>query len=470
MSLTSSRVDSASELFQTADTPSNAAQTSTRPPRGAIAGVWHWLVALVDQALVSGTRFLATIIVGRACGAGELGTYTLAFSLLVLVGCFQEAIVTTPYAVFGQRLRRRSRATYAGAVARMHFTAAAGSAVLLLVLAAIGFIFHIRALPTIALVLAITLPCSLAIEFVRRFALAELDVHAAALLDAGVAGIQLVLLFVLAQLKWLDARIALLAVGLAYVTPAVLWWSFYGKSRMRRGSSTTPYWGRNWTLGRWLVASQVMSVIHGFMPAWLLALLVGTSATGEFVAYLNLALLANPLIFAVGNLLTPRAAHALATGGRQATQQLVLRVLLYFVALMAVFSLGLSLAGSTIVRFIYGHSFVGSEKIAGLLGLAAIMWSISATCGSGLVALGRPRWGFVASCSGSIVTLLSITILAPSWTVYGATLGLLMGSTTAASIHAWAFIRVSGGLRMERFASSTPDFEHRFATQDMTNA
>jgi O-antigen/teichoic acid export membrane protein len=424
----------------------------------------------VDQALVSGTRFLATIIVGRYCGAGELGTYTLAFSLLVLVGCFQEAIVTTPYAVFGQRLRRRSRATYAGAVARMHFTAAACSAVLLLALAVIGFIFQIHALPTIALVLAITLPCSLAIEFVRRFALAELDVQAAALLDAGVAGIQLMLLFLLAQLKWLDARIALLAVGIAYVTPAVLWWTLYGKSRMRSGTSTTPYWRRNWTLGRWLVASQLMAVVHGFMPAWLLALLVGTSATGEFVAYLNLALLANPLIFAVGNLLTPRAAHALATGGRQAAQQLVFRVLLYFVALMAVFALGLSVAGHTIVQFIYGHSFVGSEKIAGLLGLAAIMWSISATCGSGLVALGRPRWGFVASCMGSIVTVLSITILAPSWTVYGATLGLLMGSATAAAVHVWAFIRVSGGLRMERFASSKPDFEHRFATQDLTNA
>src|SRR5436190_12762522 len=116
MSVTSSPVDSATERFRVADPPASSAQTSTPTTRAAIAGVWHWLVALVDQALVSGTRFLATIIVGRYCGAGELGTYTLAFSLLVLVGCFQEAIVTTPYAVFGQRLRRRSRATYAGAV------------------------------------------------------------------------------------------------------------------------------------------------------------------------------------------------------------------------------------------------------------------------------------------------------------------------------------------------------------------
>src|SRR4051812_29771283 len=223
MSVTSTTVEIDIEPNQCANAPpAKSLQGRPRSQRVAIAGIWHWIVALIDQALVSGTRFLATIIVGRYCGPRELGTYSLAFSLLVLGGCFQEAIVTTPYAVLGQRLRRRSRATYAGAAARMHIMAAAGGAGLLLVLVIFGFIFQIQALPTIALVLAFTVPCSLAIEFARRFALAELDVHTAAWLDAAVTGIQLVLLIVLAQFKSLDARVALIAVGVAYITPALL--------------------------------------------------------------------------------------------------------------------------------------------------------------------------------------------------------------------------------------------------------
>ena len=85
------------------------------------------------------------------------------------------------------------------------------SAVLLFGLALIAYLLHIHALPTVALVLAVTLPCSLGIEFVRRFALAELDVRSAALLDAGVTGIQLFLLVLLAQISWLNAPIALLS-------------------------------------------------------------------------------------------------------------------------------------------------------------------------------------------------------------------------------------------------------------------
>src|SRR3954471_8309275 len=246
MSVTSTTVEIDIEPNQCANAPpAKSLQGRPRSQRVAIAGIWHWIVALIDQALVSGTRFLATIIVGRYCGPQELGTYSLAFSLLVLGGCFQEAIVTTPYAVLGQRLRRRSRATYAGAVARMHITAAIGSAMALLVIALVGFMLQIQSLPTIALVLAFTLPCSLAIEFARRFALAELNVHSAAWLDAAVTGIQLVLLILLAQVKWLDARVALMAVGVAYVTPAIFWWGLCGKLRMRLGAPTTLYWRRN---------------------------------------------------------------------------------------------------------------------------------------------------------------------------------------------------------------------------------
>src|SRR3954468_14034233 len=238
MSVTSTTVEIDIEPNQCANAPpAKSLQGRPRSQRVAIAGIWHWIVALIDQALVSGTRFLATIIVGRYCGPREAGPYSLAFSLLVLGGCFQEAIVTTPYAVLGQRLRRRSRSMYAGAIARMHFSAAVGGAILLVALAIVGFVFKVQALPAVALVLAVTLPCSLAIEFVRRFSLAELNVQTATWLDASVTGLQLLLLLLLAQLKWLDARIALLAVGAAYVTPALVWWRMFGKARVPLAAS-----------------------------------------------------------------------------------------------------------------------------------------------------------------------------------------------------------------------------------------
>src|SRR5215212_13702 len=184
----SSSLDSSIEEFRATNTSAKTRQLSTASQRSARkTDIRHWLLALVDQGFVSGTRFLATILVGRYCGPEELGTYSLAFSLLVLAGCFQEAMITTPYAVFGQRLRARSRTAYAGAVARMHLLAAVASSVIFVALGLVALVRQSPAFATIAFVLAVTLPCSLVAEFVRRFALAELKVQAAALLDAAIA-------------------------------------------------------------------------------------------------------------------------------------------------------------------------------------------------------------------------------------------------------------------------------------------
>src|SRR5688572_6266877 len=64
-----------------------------------------WLLAVIDQAIVSGTRFATTIFLGRAAGAVELGHYSIAFMTFLALGCLQEALVTTPYAIHCHRLR-----------------------------------------------------------------------------------------------------------------------------------------------------------------------------------------------------------------------------------------------------------------------------------------------------------------------------------------------------------------------------
>src|SRR5581483_6028917 len=53
-------------------------------------------LALMDQAVVSGTSFLTTVLIGRWCGASELGVYALGFSLLVSWGCVHQSLIALP--------------------------------------------------------------------------------------------------------------------------------------------------------------------------------------------------------------------------------------------------------------------------------------------------------------------------------------------------------------------------------------
>ncbi len=60
-------------------------------------------LSLVDQGVVSATNFLTMILLGRTA-TQELGEYQLGFSIALLAMCVQNALITSPYTLFGNRL------------------------------------------------------------------------------------------------------------------------------------------------------------------------------------------------------------------------------------------------------------------------------------------------------------------------------------------------------------------------------
>jgi len=56
-------------------------------------------LAVVDQLVVSGASFGATILIGRAAGAAELGTYAIAVSIFATVIGIQNALILLPFSI-----------------------------------------------------------------------------------------------------------------------------------------------------------------------------------------------------------------------------------------------------------------------------------------------------------------------------------------------------------------------------------
>ena len=72
------------------------------------------MLALGDQALVSGSRFAATVAIGRTCGAGELGAYGLCFTFVVLFSSALQSLVALPYTVYWKKRHANRRPAHAG--------------------------------------------------------------------------------------------------------------------------------------------------------------------------------------------------------------------------------------------------------------------------------------------------------------------------------------------------------------------
>lgn len=407
-------------------------------------GMRRWGLAVFDQGIVSGSRFLATIIVGRGASPHDLGNYSIAFTVLVLAGCAQEALVTTPYAIHVHRLGRSAKRMYAGGAWLLHAALAATAALVLLLGAWCCRLEHLpREWTRLLFMLAAVTPLSLMWEFSRRFLMAELKFRTAALLDAATAALQLGGLAVLMVLGRLTAETALLTIGGGCMVPAAAWLIHSRKSRGLCPSRLPMYWWRSWRLGKWLVGGQMIGAIHAMLPTWLVAGSVGAGAAGVLVASQNIGAITIPLIFAVGNMLTPRAAQAYARQGVGAVMRLVRNASVAMGGLFAVFAGILALWGDRIVSLVYGGQYAGSALVPAVFGACTIFWAATAAAASGLAAVRRPRACFIGSVAGTCVSGIAIVTLVWRWEVLGAAVGLMVGSAASTAIHLAALIDVS---------------------------
>src|SRR5262249_27271719 len=147
-------------------------------------------LALADQAVVSATSFLTTVMIGRWTDPGQLGAFAIAFSVLASLFTIQRSLITLPYSI--QRHRPLvAPQEYAGS-ALAQSCLMSGLVVACLAAAAIAALAYGAAPELIAMTwaLAAVAPFALLREFCRRFSFAHFHVGRALALDSTVAVLQ----------------------------------------------------------------------------------------------------------------------------------------------------------------------------------------------------------------------------------------------------------------------------------------
>ncbi|WP_456660573.1 hypothetical protein [Bradyrhizobium sp. JR3.5] len=148
-------------------------------------------LALADQAVVSGTSLMSTVLVGRFTQPSQLGIYAIGLSVLGFVLAVQDALILMPYTI--QRHRSsRTPAQHAG-LSLLHSVWLSAAAIVVLAIVAVAMIalWAANDLTWLVCTLVLTVPFALQREFNRTYAFAHLNVANALILDAGVAAVQL---------------------------------------------------------------------------------------------------------------------------------------------------------------------------------------------------------------------------------------------------------------------------------------
>ncbi len=384
--------------------------------------------AVLDQALVGGTNVLTAVIVGRLCGPAELGLYALATTTWYLILAFLDSLIISPFTVFVHRLDDEKRTTYAGS-AIAHVAGLSVIATTALVFGAA--LLYWTGYPKLAVViaaLAVTLPVRLLRQFARRFHYASLNLNRALVLDISVAVLQVSALATFYYLGFLSAAGAYLAVGVAYVVVLSVWLIRQKKSfRVRREWVFVDFL-KNWILGRWLVASQLSTIVAAQSLPWVIAFALNESQVGIFFGCTMLVRIGAPFLVAIQNVLAPRSAEAFAESGLAGLRRVVKQTTVGLVLVMGVFATFLVFGGDFLVRSFFGTDYGGQQAVVALLAMSELAYASMLGAASGLTVLERSDLLFRSHLIGILVTVAMAFALIGEYGLPGAAAAQLAGT------------------------------------------
>ena len=408
-----------------------------------LAGRSRPALAVVDQAILSGTSVITSVTVGRLAGETELGLYAIGLSIVLLVSAVQDSLICVPYIFFRER-GERERA-YAGSILIHHAMLAAVSVLGMGVAAAFFALRPESSVPvTLTAAVAVAVPGMLVHELARQMTFAHHRVEAALVVDAAAAFLQMGGLAALALWDQLSAPGALAVVGAARGAAGFTRLALSRRTFVFRSADWRGTLARHWRFARLDLSAQVVGTIEGYASHWILTVIRGAGATGALAASMTIATATNPLLLGLHHVFVPRIADAHENGGPREVWRVVRRTTTIYMRFLSVFSLALIVFGGTIVRLVYGPEFAGNGEVVAILSVLALASAVELTAANGLRALRRPQAYLLANGVGLAVVALAAPILCTLWGVAGAAAAMLAGVVIETAIE-WQWLRRLSG-------------------------
>lgn len=380
-------------------------------------------LVLLDQMIVSGSNFLAVMLVGRALPQQEFGLFALAYASVLFIANLHRAFVTQPLNVLGADEGPRARASRLRGLMRAHGY--------LLPPAWLGIalagLFFFRD-PWLVLAACLYAAALLMQDLQRRYWYTLGDVPVVLRNDALSFGGQVLAVLLATRLVGPYAAVALAAMALApalgflrgrrYLPPASI-----------RMAPLRPLLAEHLRFAGWLLATVFATWAGSQLYPFLLAGL-GATSVAMFAASRNLLSAVSVIVQAVNNYLPTRLRRLLAehdVGGFSAAS---FRTAVHIGLLAGALVLVCALFARPLLNWTYGPAYADSAHVLVVLGLGAFFMAQGSVVGAMALALGDNRSSFLANAAAGVFTF---TLGARLINVEGLT-GAAVASSTSLAI------------------------------------
>ncbi len=337
---------------------------------------------LSDQTLVSGSNFLANIILARLLGASGFGEYTLIWMVVLFVQSIQHAAINLPMMTIGPKQGEKEQSAYYGAVFIQQM--------LFALLSTVFTYFFVRygsgllpgdGVSALALPLAVAVLASQLQDFLRRFYF-SIQKQFYSFLGDFIRYVGQVVVFI-----WIfyDSNLDIGLSGVLWIISAASFLSVFLTVAPILNQNilmpTRAIWNevlkRNWKFSKWLILSALMQWTSGQVFFIVAGALIGTAAVGAMRAAQSFVGIFHILFMGLENVLPSRLSSlARERGERSVYRTLNMSAWLLFSVTSLCFFLVIKYGGA-IMGVLYGPEYSEYSFILVLFSLGYVFSSLA---------------------------------------------------------------------------------------------
>ena len=392
------------------------------------------IFALIDQGLVSCGNFFTSVLLARSLSSADYGRYALLLDAVLFFNSLQAALLIYPLLVRCPSMDQEKVRRFAGTCVMLTLLLAIPLGV---VMFAYGSYIASAKIGLFAVFGQTMWQCQ---ETVRRTLFAR-GKYANALPGDIVSYLgQATLIGLLAWHGSASVSLAFAMIALTCLAACIIQ-AVQLRVKLVGIRDSAKYAMSFWRTGRWVLASNMSTLVSSVCCSFCLAHWHGTSDVGVFAAISNLMRPSNPLLIALSTLIVPAVALAASKHGQNNLRE-ALRVTrkhtLQGLALLAPYWLILLLVPNLAIRLLYPHQpiYHGHGFELRLFVASYVMTTVNVVVAAMLNGFNRSRRALAAQLIG---TAASAGITIPL-TIHIGLRGLLLGTLISNTVIAMSLI------------------------------
>lgn len=384
------------------------------------------ILALTDQAVVSGSNFLIGIVLARVLGIDGYGLYALLWMIVLFGKSINQAFITRPMMSLAPKKEGKEAVNYIATLHYLQYLSSFSIGIFVYIFLLFGQYFDIEISDNRWFwIIPIMVILHLIYDFYRSQSFVKQDVVFALILDIILFGGHFIAVFVLWYYDYLSVTNALIGIGIAHLVVVLLGFFKYLHFNFNTNilKETILY---HFNFSKWLIGTALLQWFSGNFFIIVAAALMSEAAVGAIRIIQNIMGLTHVLFLAMENIVPVKAALHFKEGGIKQLKTYLIYITGRAGILVLLVLLSLAVFRTYIIDFLYGKDYIEYSYLVIGFCLTYVLVFIGHPLRFALMTLEITKPIFVSYVLGAIFSLILAYPLVGQFGLIGVLIGIFV--------------------------------------------